>query len=285
MPTFAAWEATVLDHTLDVVDFISAHAYYQVKDGDVDSFLASSLNMEAFIAEVVATIDHVAARKRSRKRVDISFDEWNVWYNEELHDEWLPTEWVEAPPLSEDAYTVTDAVVVGSLLITLLRNCDRVTSACLAQLVNTIATIRTSTTPGGPAWRQTTFYPFSQAAQNARGQVLRVEPVGDVIETKLHGEAPCVDAVATYDEETLTLFAVNRHRSENAQLSVDLRGVTGLGVVEHLVLADDDPNAANTESQPDRVTPRTADTPSLDDGQLEVTLSPVSWNVIRLARR
>ena len=31
MPTFGAWEATVLEHTYDVVDHISAHAYYQLR--------------------------------------------------------------------------------------------------------------------------------------------------------------------------------------------------------------------------------------------------------------
>ena len=34
MPTFAAWEATVLEETYDLVDYISLHAYYQPEDGD-----------------------------------------------------------------------------------------------------------------------------------------------------------------------------------------------------------------------------------------------------------
>ena len=62
MPTFGAWEATVLEHTYDVVDFVSAHAYYQLEDDDVASFLASSVDMDLFIREVVATADHVGAK-------------------------------------------------------------------------------------------------------------------------------------------------------------------------------------------------------------------------------
>ncbi len=78
MPTFGAWEATVLEHTYDVVDFISAHAYYELEGDDVASFLASSVNMELFIQEVVATADHVGAKLSSPKKISIGFDEWNV---------------------------------------------------------------------------------------------------------------------------------------------------------------------------------------------------------------
>ena len=46
--------------------------------------------------------------------------------------------------------------------------------ACLAQLVNVLPPIRTL--DGGPAWRQTTFFPFAHAAAYGRGTVLRIEP-------------------------------------------------------------------------------------------------------------
>ncbi|HLS44102.1 MAG TPA: alpha-L-arabinofuranosidase, partial [Ornithinicoccus sp.] len=118
MPTFGAWEATVLWHTYDLVDHISAHAYYQVRDGDRASFLASSVDLDRFIDQVVATADHVGARLGSDRRIDISFDEWNVWYLDELRAAGggRPRDWAVAPRTSEDAYTVLDAVVVGSLL-------------------------------------------------------------------------------------------------------------------------------------------------------------------------
>ena len=80
------------------------------------------------------------------------------------------------------------------MLITLLRHCDRVTSACLAQLVNTISVIRTE--PAGPAWRQATFYPFALTARHARGEVLRVEPTAPTYFTSLYGDVPVLDAGA-----------------------------------------------------------------------------------------
>lgn len=282
MPTFGSWEATVLEQAYDQVDYISLHAYYQEKDGDLASFLASALDMERFIDSVVATADHVRAKARSNKGINLSFDEWNVWYQSAWHEQGPPRDWPAAPRLIEDTYNVADAVVVGSLLITLLRHSDRVTVACLAQLVNAIAPIRTQ--PGGPSWRQTTFYPFAHAARFARGQVLRVEPVSPVSATDRYGDAPLIHAVATHDEESdeVAVFAVNRHVDEAVELSIGHRAFAGHHVVEHVVLADDDVRATNTEQQPARVGPQSRPVGPSDNGIARAVLPPVSWNVIRL---
>ena len=80
MPTFGSWEHTVLKHTYEDVDYISCHAYYEELDGDTGSFLASAVNMDHFIDSVVATADTVRAELHQKKRINISFDEWNVWY-------------------------------------------------------------------------------------------------------------------------------------------------------------------------------------------------------------
>ncbi|MBL1065412.1 alpha-N-arabinofuranosidase [Streptomyces sp. 7-21] len=288
METFAAWEAEVLTHSYDLVDHVSLHAYYQEHDGDRDSFLASAVDTESFIENVVATCDHVGAKLKSKKRINLSFDEWNVWYQRGGCPQLAPDapphqDWDEAPRLLEDNYSVTDAVVFGSLLIALLRHADRVKVACLAQLVNVIAPIATE--PGGHAWRQTTFYPFAQAAKYGRGTVLQVNPESPVHETKRFGEVPLLHATAVRDEQTgaVTVFAVNRHQTEPLPLEVTLSGLGLSKVAEHSVLSDADPDARNTSAQPDRVTPHAATGTELADGTLRATLEPLSWNVIRLA--
>ena len=69
MPTFGTWERVVLEGCFDVVEHISAHAYYEPLAGDEDSFLASAEDMDRFIASVVATADHVAAVRSSTKEI------------------------------------------------------------------------------------------------------------------------------------------------------------------------------------------------------------------------
>ena len=175
--------------------------------------------MESFIENVVATCDHVGARLKSKKKINLSFDEWNVWYMTAASGTRSRTpaaDWAEAPRLLEDNYTVTDAVVFGSLLIALLRHADRVTVACLAQLVNVIAPIMTE--PGGPAWRQTTFFPFAQASQYGRGEVLDVRVDSPTYETKKYGEADLLHATAVRAEDgAVTVFAVNRGQTERCR--------------------------------------------------------------------
>ncbi|ORT55736.1 alpha-N-arabinofuranosidase [Streptomyces sp. CB03238] len=284
METFAAWEAAVLAETYHDVDHISLHAYYEELDGDRDSFLASAVDMEAFIEEVVATCDHMGARLKSPKKINLSFDEWNVWYLSRYQDQAAtePLDWPEAPRLLEDSYSVTDAVVFGSLLIALLRHADRVTVACLAQLVNVIAPIMTE--PGGPAWRQTTFFPFAQSSRHGRGRVLDVRVDSPTYTTAKYGEVPLLHATAVRgDDGTVTVFAVNRGRSAPLPLEVDLRGLDPTHVIEHSALADADPDARNTLHDPERVAPHTVSTTTLTDGALHAVLEPMSWNVIRLA--
>jgi alpha-N-arabinofuranosidase len=281
IPTFGEWEATVLEHAYDVVDYISCHAYYQEHDGDADSFLGSAADMESYIEGAVAACDYVAAKRKTSKRINISFDEWNVWY---MHNPAgpEPEPWQAAPRLLEDVYSVTDAVVVGSLLVTLLRHCDRVTAACLAQLVNVIAPIMTE--PGGPAWRQTTFYPFADAARHGRGRVLRLSIESPSHDTARHGTVPLLHATAVTGEDgATTLFAVNRDTVRPMLLTADLRALGPVGRAEHRVLADPDRHAKNTLAAPDRVTPRTIHGATIDSGQLRVELPPLSWNTISLS--
>jgi alpha-N-arabinofuranosidase len=280
MPTFGAWEDTVLDLAYDQVDFVSLHAYYQPRDGDVDSFLASGAEMDRFIEQVVATADAVGARRRSDKTIMLSFDEWNVWHAPPSPP--AGEEWPVAPRLQEDSYDVRDAVVVGGLLISLLRHCDRVRAASMAQLVNVIGPIRTE--PGGPAWRQTIFHPFAHAARWATGTVLSTVIESPTVDTRLYGTVPAVDAVVTHDDDHVTVLAVNRTRDEALRVRVDLSAFGDVVVIEAVSIHDDDPNATNTAEEPDRVAPRVV--PELKGGRapLDIELPPTSWLAVRLRK-
>jgi alpha-N-arabinofuranosidase len=234
------------------------------------------------IDTVVATADAVAGRKRSRKRIGISVDEWNVWHQQaNPHHTDVTGPFKRAPHLAEDDHTLADALVVGCLLITLLRHADRVKIGCLAQLVNVIPPMRTL--DGGPAWRQTSFFPFMHASRFGRGTVLRIEPNAPTYEVEGEGAVSALEATAVLDEArgALTLFAVNRG-ADPLSLAVTLRDLGGVSVAEHLVLAGEDPDAANTAEAPDRVAPSQGSGASVEDGTLRAELPPRSWNVLRL---
>lgn len=283
MPTFPQWEASVLDHVYEYVDYLSLHTYARNLDDDLGTFLAQSLAMDAQIETVAATCDFVKAKKRSRKRMMLAFDEWNVWHHTRDADKALLREapWRVAPPLCEEPYTLEDALVVGCMVISLLKHADRVKIACLAQLVNAIAPISTRT--GGGAWRQTTFFPFLHASRYGRGAALDVQVSSPCYADSEFDAVPLLEATATYDEEreALTIFAVNRGQEDALRLAGDIRAFPGYKVVEHLVLRHENPKAVNTLARPAEVAPHGGDA-GCRDGALTAMLPRLSWNVIRL---
>lgn len=287
MPTYPDWEATVLDHTYEYVDYISLHTYIRNTSDDLGTFLAQSIEMDAYIRTVVATCDFVMAKKRLSKQLHLSFDEWNVWYHSSVKDRKTMDEepWQVAPPMTEEPYTLTDALVVGTMLITLLKHADRIKIACIAQLVNALAPIMTVT--GGGAWKQTTYYPFLHATRFGRGDVLEVKVASPSYENATFGSVPLLETTATLDESTgqMTLFAVNRSQDGPLNLDADLRSLPGFEVVEHLVLEHQDANATNTIERPHEVTPHRRGDATAEDGSLTALLPKLSWNVIRLTAR
>ena len=279
MPTFASWEAEVLRHCYDVVDYLSMHAYYEQHGDDVASFLASGAGMDRFIEGVIATADHVGAALKRSKRINLSFDEWNVWYQSEFGGE-DSLDWEEAPDLIQNDFDVADATVVGGLLISLLNHSDRVHVGCQAQLVNIIAPIRTA--PGGPAWRQTIFHPFALTAQNARGTALRPAVDAPTTATGEYGEVAVIDAAATTDGTQTSVFLVNRLPDRAIETEIVLQGDLPAGQVVHTVLAAEDVDAVNTQADPDRVTPASARITPAGENRVTVTLPPASWSMVTL---
>ena len=284
MPTFASWEATVLEHTYEHVDYLSLHVYYGNRANDLKSYLAKSLNMNNFIKSVASICDYIKAKKRSKKTINLSFDEWNVWYHSNEQDEKIKKQdpWTEALPLLEDVYNFEDALLVGCLLITLLKNCDRVKIACLAQLVNVIAPIMTK--KGGEVWRQTTFYPFMHAANNGHGTVLNSVVDVPTYSCEEFENVPYVESVAVHNEEKgeVVIFAVNRSAEESALLDIDLQGFNVTGINAFSELSGHNLKATNTKSNR-AVAPNDNGVANVQGSLISAELAALSWNMIKVS--
>ena len=279
-PTFGQWEETALDIAYDSIDYVSLHQYYGNQANDTPSFLAKTLELEEFIYSVICVCDYVKAKKRTIKTVNLSFDEWNVWY----HSNDVPYErWSYAPPRLEDIYNFEDALLVGSMMITLLRHCDRIKIACLAQLVNVIAPIFTE--DGGRVFKQTIFYPFEHMSNFGRGYSLN--PIIDCpkYDCREFTDVPYLEAIATMseDEQSITIFCVNKSQDESAVLDVNLMDFDGFKPIEFISMdgySKDDVNGFDGEV----VCPHTNPLPTVDGSTLTAELKPFSWNVIRLSK-
>jgi alpha-N-arabinofuranosidase len=283
MPTYLEWDREVLEQCYDYVNALSLHRYFgntpEETGNDSEKFVALNLTMDRQIAETLAVCDLVRGHKRSPKKLWLSFDEWNVWYRERNGDA-VNGHRQEAPHLLEEIYDLEDALLVGGLVITLLRNADRVKLACLAQLVNVIAPIMTN---GAGLFRQTIYYPYSWALQYAHGSVLNLLVQSPTYDVAKMDPVPYVDAAGTLNPENgqTSLFLLNRDLSKAREVEVVWEDNPGTRVVTSLVLTGNDLKAVNGFDAPMRVQPQPLDKPSTTGGRTRLELPPRSYSVIQ----
>ena len=276
MPTFGEWERTVLDHTYDYVDYLSMHCYYGNKAQNTPDFLARAEDMDRFIKTTAKICDEIKEKKNSSKTVNLSFDEWNVWYRTK-DEEKTAEKWLVAPHLLEEKYNFEDALLVGCMLITLQNNCDRVKIACLAQLINVIAPIMTEN--DGGAWKQTIFYPYMYASLYGNGEALKSLVECSSYKSKEGWDIPylCTSTVYNESKDEVVIFAVNRSLDEDMELSID--GLDGYKLVKHTELYSDSLNETNDKDN-ERVKPNEIKVQS----SFNVSLKKHSWNMLILKK-
>jgi alpha-N-arabinofuranosidase len=282
MPTYLEWDREVLEQCYDYIDGLSLHRYFgntpEDTGGDSAKFLAMNLTMDKQIAETLAVCDLVRGHKRSPKQLWLSFDEWNVWYRERNGDAVNGHEH-EAPHLLEEIYNLEDALLVGGLVNTLLRNSDRVKLACLAQLINVIAPIMTN---ANGLFQQTIYYPYSWALHYAHGSVINLLVQSPTYEVSGMGQVPYLDAVATLSEDGKTsLFVLNRDLAKQHTVELNWQDKSPGQVLTSLVLTGDDLKASNSFDAPQRVVPQTMAKPATNNGRTKFEVPPRSYTIIQ----
>jgi alpha-N-arabinofuranosidase len=292
MPTYLTWDREVLEECYDKVDGISLHAYYgntaAWSGGSAARFLAMNLDMDRHIHEIAAVCDYVQGLQRSRKRLWLSFDEWNVWYRAR-GGQFSNGRRTAAPHLLEEVYNLEDALLVGGFVNTLLRNSDRVRIGCLAQLVNVIAPLVTN---GSGVLRQSTYYPYSWALRYARGRVLDLRVESDTYAIKGTGlqadfardaDVPFLDLVATLDESAgqAAVLMLNRDLAAARDIVLEWDDIVPIRVLACETLTGPDLKAFNTFADPRRVAPQRLDPPAAA-ARMTFNLPPRSYTVAHL---
>jgi alpha-N-arabinofuranosidase len=283
MPTYLEWDREVLEQCYQYVDGLSLHRYFGNNDrdtgGDSSKYLAMNVSMERQIAETIAVCDLVRGHKRSPKKLWLSFDEWNVWYRTNTGDA-VDGHKKEAPHLLEEVYNLEDALLVGGLINSLLRNADRVKLACLAQLVNVIAPIMTD---ANGIVQQTIYYPYSWALQFASGAVLDLLVQSSTYDVSGLDQVGHVDVAGSLDSKTgkLALFILNRDLSKAHDVEIVWEDAVPAHVISASVLTGDDLKATNTFAAPRRVVPQAFSAPASSDGKTRFEVPAHSYTVMQ----
>ncbi len=282
MASFGDWEQTVLEEAYEHIDFISLHQYMADWGKDDGEYLGSAVDMDKFIRTVVSVCDAVGGKKRTDKKIDLSFDEWGVWPMLTKCDN-NADRWAVGPAREEYRFSMMDSLVFATMIHSLIRNSDRVKIACLTQLVNVCSPIMTVV--GGPVWVQPTYWPFYYASRYGRGELLETRSKCPTYDAGKHGVVPYIDSVAVHNQDTkeITLFAVSRAQDEECELEMELAGFGECSIIEHIVMEHKDRYAMNSAEQPECVMPRSvADRADIEAGVARLIVKPLSWNMVRI---
>jgi alpha-N-arabinofuranosidase len=283
MPTYLEWDREVLEQCYEYVDGLSLHRYFgntpEETGGDSEKFVALNLTMDKQIAESLAVCDLVRGHKRSPKKLWLSFDEWNVWYRARDRAA-TDGKRQEAPHSLEEIYNLEDALLVGGIVNTLLRNADRVRISCLAQLVNVIAPIMTN---ANGMFRQTIYYPYAWALQYAKGESLNVMVQSPTYEPAHMDPVPYLDVAATLDKNNgqTSVFILNRDLAKARQVEIVWEDSVPGRVVNSSVLTGDDLKAVNSFDMPQKVQPQAFDKPSTSGGKTKLEVPARSYVLLQ----
>jgi alpha-N-arabinofuranosidase len=276
MPTYPEWDRTALEIAWEHVDYLSMHYYINNREKDTASYLASAFRLEHFVDTLEGTLRYVKAKRRSKHDVYLSWDEWQVWHS--LGGP-MQGNWMEAPHLAEDVYTLEDALVVAQWLNVFLRKSHVLKIACVAQIVNVISWLQTR---GDELLKQPSYYAFKLISNLARGDALDLLVKAPELETRQYGAVPTLDVSASYDNETQrgAIFLVNRGLTEVVVTDLIWQNGKTIQAGEAWQLAGSDTKETNSWEEPNRLIANPISSPTVIDGQATIQLPPLSFTAV-----
>jgi alpha-N-arabinofuranosidase len=238
---------------LGMVDHFSIHRYW-IEGGPERDF--TEAQYYTLLAEAHATEDFVQRTAgyirdslgSSTHRVGIALDEWGVWHPEARP--WGPNNDLHREPITyEQAGTLRDALAVGIALEGFHHQCNLLTLANLAQIVNVLhAPVMTD---GAALWVTPTYYALQLHTPHLGASALPVEVTDSV--SLPGGEKPisAVTGTASASDNGLAVTLINRHYDQPASITLHVPG--SRQVVSANLLTGDSPRAINSAHHPDSV--------------------------------
>jgi alpha-N-arabinofuranosidase len=311
--TYPAWDIEVLEQCYESVDYVSIHHYYNAPKGNVNVLLNASASFEDFIKTTIAACDYMKTKRRSRKTMMISFDEYGAsfvepsepiyWYDGRRENIMEFSKEAAARPFTRydsceyenriphpRASQMLDALALNSIALSLIRHADRVKIGCMTGFIQHALGIDKD-----HAWKTAIYYAYEQL--NTYGQGISLMPVIDgpvhpveQIKTDSWHEHPAYDQVqdiegaAVFNEEKneLSVFFINKNQSADLPVELDLRAFEGYKLLGHTEMYTADLAAANTWESQEIIKPVPVASTKLEGGRVSAAAQALSWNCIRI---
>ncbi|NDJ54031.1 MAG: alpha-N-arabinofuranosidase [Chloroflexi bacterium] len=276
------------------IDYLALHWYVGNRDNDFDAYMTTSELIDERLTAYEGLIDALCLNLGLRERIPIAVDEWNVWYRTmpEVSPMATPFEffkWAaeeaapqeprsETPIGLEEIYNLEDALVVAMHLNAFIRHAQTVRMANIAQIVNAIAPILTSS---DGLVLQTIFYPLELYSTTCGPIALDVYWEGETFSGGDYHAVRLLDVSATLNEATreLVVYVVNRHQSNRAETEIVLNAGAFLGNATIRVVNGLGIHAENNFDSPDSVGTQEATLP-IDGTRFRYAFEPHSVTAI-----
>ena len=239
------WNMKLLQKAGKRLSLLSIHSYWDrlwadYNPSDYERAMSFTDNLGSKIKQIRGTLMMLGLDKQ----IKIAYDEWNLrsWHHPYMHTKLTEGTSKEKylPPRDKNdtnsTYTTADSVFTACFLNECIRNCDIVSMANFAPIVNTCGIIFTH---DGGIVKRSTYYVFEMMTE-----------MGDVaIDAWLDGtprETLCgknidmVDIAAALrsSDGAITVSAVNKHDSESIELSIPADGINVSSVKARTLGAD-----------------------------------------------
>ncbi len=207
----------------------------------------------------------------SNRKIYIAWDEWNVWYRARGARQ-------RGRRILEEHYNLEDALVVATFLNSFVNHAHIVKIANMAQLVNVIAPIFTNEKG---LFLQTIYYPLQLFANNTKGKALELLVDAPVYKTKRFDGVSYLDASAGYDNGSLVINVVNRHKDQPIEAEFLLEDKRFSGPVTVTEVNGPD---LKSENNFDSTTVRpVARSTNAEGGSLRQRFAPHSYTMLKAA--
>jgi alpha-N-arabinofuranosidase len=266
---WTGWNRTVLEYLKRHADYLALHTYVGNRENDFGDYMASSLELDQRTKTAAGIIDAALSGEPANHRIYIAWDEWNVWYRARGPQQ-------RGRRILEERYNLEDALVVATFLNSFLNHADVVKMANMAQLVNVIAPIFTNEKG---LFLQTIYYPLQLFANNSKGKALELFVDSPKYKSRRFDGIPYLDASAAYENGSLVLNVVNRHRDQAIEAEFEAQDKQFAASVEVAEVNGPDIKAENDF---DKTTVRTVTRSTSAQGKtLRYSFPPHSYTMLK----
>jgi alpha-N-arabinofuranosidase len=267
---WTGWNRTVLQYLRRHADYLSLHTYVGNRDNDFGEFMASSLLLDERTKVAEGVIRAALSEEPASRKIYIAWDEWNVWYRARGEGK------EKGRRILEERYNLEDALVVATFLSSFLNHAHIVKIANMAQMVNVIAPIFSN---DKGLFLQTIYYPLMMFANNCKGKALELFLQSPHYKTKRFNEVPYLDVSAAYDNGSLVLNVVNRHRDQAIETEFEAQDKKFEGAVEVSEVNGPDIKAGNDFGSTKVMA--TAKSAKAEGHQLRYSFPPHSYTMLK----